>query len=93
MPVYSRKISRGIRPGRLELDSVNAPVTVGGAYIRPGDLIVADGDGAICVPIERAREVATWGWKVANGDRQSRRKHYEAAGIPPDDTLIEREGV
>jgi regulator of RNase E activity RraA len=93
VPVYSKKISRGIRPGRLELESLNVPVTVGGAFIRPGDLIVADGDGAICVPIERAREVAKWAWKVANGDKQGRRKHYEAAGMALDDTVVERTDV
>lgn len=93
VPVYSKKISRGIRPGRLELDGLNAPVTVGGVYIRPGDLIVADGDGAICVPIERARDVATWAWKVANGDKLSRRRHYEAAGMTLDDTVQPRDGV
>src|SRR5438093_12054866 len=91
VPVYSKKISRGIRPGRLELDGVNKPVTVGGVYIRPGDLIVADGDGAICVPIERARDVATWAWKVANGDKQGRRRLYEAAGLTLDETVEVRE--
>jgi regulator of RNase E activity RraA len=91
VPVYSKKISRGIRPGRLELDRTNVPVTVGGAYIRPGDFIVADGDGAICVPIERARDVAQWAWKVANGDKQGRRRLYEAAGLPLDDTVEVRD--
>jgi regulator of RNase E activity RraA len=93
VPVYSKKISRGIRPGRLETDRLNEPVTLGGVYIRPGDLIVADGDGAICVPIERAREVAKWAWKVANGDKQGRRRHYEAAGLPLDNTVVVRENV
>jgi 4-hydroxy-4-methyl-2-oxoglutarate aldolase len=90
VPVYARKISRGIRPGRLELDATNVPVTVGGVYIRPGDLIVADGDGAICVPVERAEEVATWAWKVADGDKAGRRRLYEAAGMTLDDTVRPR---
>ena len=93
VPVYSKKISRGIRPGRLELDKTNIPVTVGGVFVRPGDLIVADGDGAICVPIERARDVARWAWKVANGDKAGRRKHYETAGLPLDHTVQVREDV
>jgi 4-hydroxy-4-methyl-2-oxoglutarate aldolase len=92
VPVYCRKISRGIRPGRLELDATNVPVSVGGVYVRPGDLIVADGDGAICVPIERAEEVATWAWKVADGDKAGRRRLYEAAGMTLDETVQPREG-
>jgi regulator of RNase E activity RraA len=35
----------------------HVPVAVGGVLVLPGDLIVADDDGAVCVPIRRAREV------------------------------------
>ena len=58
VPVYFRRLARGIRPGRNELESVNRPVTIGGVLVRPGDVIVADGDGVVVVPRERAMEVA-----------------------------------
>ena len=32
--------------------AVNVPITVGGQVIRPGDAILADDDGAVCVPRE-----------------------------------------
>ena len=59
IPTYFRRLARGIRPGRNELESVNRPVTIGGVLVRPGDLVMADGDGVVVVPRERAEEVAT----------------------------------
>jgi 4-hydroxy-4-methyl-2-oxoglutarate aldolase len=59
VPVYFRRLARGIRPGRNELESVNRPVTIGGVLVRPGDVVMADGDGVVVVPRERAEEVAT----------------------------------
>jgi regulator of RNase E activity RraA len=58
VPTYFRRLARGIRPGRNELESVNRPVTIGGVLVRPGDVVVADGDGVVVVPRERAQEVA-----------------------------------
>ncbi|GAA3834679.1 4-carboxy-4-hydroxy-2-oxoadipate aldolase/oxaloacetate decarboxylase [Streptomyces phyllanthi] len=38
--------------------SVNVPVVIGGQVIRPGDVILADDDGVVCVPREQARRTA-----------------------------------
>jgi regulator of RNase E activity RraA len=58
VPAYFRRYARGIRPGRNELESVNRPVTCGGVLVRPGDVVIADGDGVVVVPREHASEVA-----------------------------------
>ena len=56
LPVWARWIrSRGATKDIVgELD---VPVRVGGQEIRPGDLVVLDGDGATVVAAERADEV------------------------------------
>lgn len=89
IPVYLDFMNRGrgIRPGRNELESVNQPVTVGGVFIRPGDVIVADGDGVVCVPREFARPVAEYAHNILTGDKKARRALYEKLGMPLDKTV------
>jgi len=58
VPAYHKRMGRGFRPGRNEIESVNRPVTLGGVLVRPGDVVMADGDGVVVVPRERAEEVA-----------------------------------
>jgi regulator of RNase E activity RraA len=91
VPVYCPGVSRGIRPGRLELESTNRPVTVGGVLVRPGDVVVADGDGVIVVPWEKAMAVATFAIEVQEGDKKGRRQLYEKLGRAPDFTVEPRQ--
>jgi len=58
VPAYYKRLGRGYRPGRNELESVNRPIMAGGVLVRPGDVVIADGDGVVVVPREQAAEVA-----------------------------------
>jgi regulator of RNase E activity RraA len=87
LPIYYRKVGRGIRPGRIELESVNRPVVCGGVLVVPGDVIVADGDGVIVVPRKRAEEVAQYAHGVLKGDKAGRRGLYKKLGLPEDDSV------
>ncbi len=84
LPVYCRQIGRGIRPGRIELESVNRPVVVGGVLVMPGDIVVADGDGVIVVPRAAAAEVAKYAQSVLEGDKKGRKGLYQKLGLPED---------
>jgi 4-hydroxy-4-methyl-2-oxoglutarate aldolase len=84
IPLYLRKVGRGIRPGRNEMESVNRPVVVGGVLVMPGDVIVADGDGVIVVPRDHALRVAAYAHKILTGDKEGRRNLYKQLGIPED---------
>jgi 4-hydroxy-4-methyl-2-oxoglutarate aldolase len=81
VPVYFRRLARGIRPGRNELESVNRPVTIGGVLVRPGDVVMADGDGVVVVPRERADEVAKEALMFL--DNISRERYIKETGNNP----------
>lgn len=87
VPLYLRKVGRGIRPGRNEIESVNRPVVCGGVLVEPGDIIVADGDGVIVVPRAHAEEVAEYARATIEKDKQGRRDLYKKLGLPPDDSV------
>jgi regulator of RNase E activity RraA len=87
IPLYYRRPTRGIRPGRNEVESVQRPVTIGGVLVRPGDVVVADGDGVVVVPREQAVDVAGAARKILEADKAGRRKLYEKLGLPPDKTV------
>jgi regulator of RNase E activity RraA len=87
MPLYYRHPGRGIRPGRNEIESVNRPIECGGVLVRPGDVIVADGDGVIVVPREKAKEVAEYAKHILEGDKEGRRGLYKQLGLPEDDSV------
>jgi len=57
-PIFSR--GRYMRTGkdRVQVQALNQPVSIGGARVCPGDIVVADANGVLVVPRERAREVA-----------------------------------
>jgi 4-hydroxy-4-methyl-2-oxoglutarate aldolase len=56
LPIWARYVRvRGAT--KMEIGQLNIPVTVGDTRISPGDIVVLDADGAVCVKQERLEEV------------------------------------
>ncbi len=56
-PVHARGTVPTTARGRIVQESWNVPVRLGDAPVRPGDVIVADVNGVVVIPIERLAEV------------------------------------
>jgi regulator of RNase E activity RraA len=83
-PMACRARGRTIIPGRIEVVELNTTIGIGGAQVRPGDIVGCDDDGLIVVPVEIAREVALHAKAVLAADMRARGKRYEKLNMPPD---------
>ncbi len=86
IPVYQKDSTRWINEGTIGVESYNAPIVVGGVLVMPGDVIVADLDGVVVVPREKAEHVARIATEIRAGDNKGRRSLYEKGGMKPDFT-------
>lgn len=58
-PVHARGTVPLTARGRIVQEAWNVPVRLGDAPVRPGDVIVADVNGVVVIPVEKVQEVVT----------------------------------
>jgi 4-hydroxy-4-methyl-2-oxoglutarate aldolase len=77
LPIWTRTIRvRGAT--KTKIGQLDVPVTVGGTSIAPGDIVVLDADGGVCIKRERAAEVLKAA--EARGEREARLREKLLAG-------------
>jgi regulator of RNase E activity RraA len=70
-PVFARHLTPLTGRTRLAIAGINETVGCGGVRVRPGDVIVADGSGVVCIPAEVAGRVADLAAGYAEDDRRA----------------------
>jgi 4-hydroxy-4-methyl-2-oxoglutarate aldolase len=85
-PVWSRGVSAQ-GTVKASAGSVNIPISVGGTLVRPGDVIVADDDGVLCVPRAAAATA------VAAGRARVEREQAARAAFAAGELSLDRYGL
>ena len=63
-PVYAKAIVPMTARGRNQQESYNQIIQCGGAQVRPGDLVIADGSGAVFLVADQAEEIIATAEKI-----------------------------
>ena len=87
LPVWSRWIVQTMFQGRVEYESHDQTVAIGGQTVRPGDLVVADGDGALIVPQGLIDGVLKYAMQESENDRRARKVIFDHLGLPLNDSV------
>jgi len=82
LPIWARFVrAQGATKGKV--GRLDVPVVVGGAEIRPGDVVVMDCDGATALPSGRVDEVLPLALERAERERGMRQR-YASGGLSYD---------
>jgi len=67
-PVFSRHMTPMTGRLRLKIEAINLDVVIDGVAVSPGDIIAADGTGAVRLPVARAEEITILAERLARDD-------------------------
>lgn len=70
-PTWSVHITPRTGKYRFEAMEINGLVSIAGVTVRPGDLVVADDTGVVCVPLEKAEEVLRLAQETAAREKRN----------------------
>jgi regulator of RNase E activity RraA len=70
-PVFAKHMTPLTGRTRLAITGINEVVACGDVRVRPGDAIVADGSGVVCIPAEHADRVLEFAARYAADDEQA----------------------
>lgn len=72
-PVFCRGVHPADSLGRIDVAEHDVPIFCGGVQVRSGDLVLADEDGIVTIPLSVAEEVLTRAEQKVRGENLVRR--------------------
>jgi 4-hydroxy-4-methyl-2-oxoglutarate aldolase len=90
-PVYARGVIP-IPAGKDHLDVFNGTVICGGVSVSPGDMVVADEEGVVVVPVERIAEVLKAAQAKAKKDAAETLENWEKNHRAKIDEILKKKG-
>jgi 4-hydroxy-4-methyl-2-oxoglutarate aldolase len=85
-PIYSRGHWMRTGKDRVQVESVNTPVTVGNARVAPGDLLRGDADGVLVIPREHEEAVLSAAEEIERTEQSIR--EAVRSGLPLDQARV-----
>lgn len=67
-PVFARHLIPTTGRTRLKVEAIGVPIRIDGVEVSPGDIIVGDGTGIVCLPGRRADEIVAIAERLAADD-------------------------
>jgi len=58
-PIYTRGRFMVTGKGRVEVEGVNVPISIGGVQVKPDDIMLCDDTGVVVIPAGEAEDVLT----------------------------------
>lgn len=72
-PIFARGNWMRTGKDRVRVEAIQAPVSIGGVRVEPGDLLLGDGDGLVAIPAARELEVLSTAEEIERAEDAIRR--------------------
>ena len=69
-PMFSRGCYMMTGKDRVEVDAIEAPVSIAGRQVRPGDILLGDDTGVVVIPASRAEEILSIATDIEQVEQQ-----------------------
>ena len=72
-PVFARGVVPITARGRIMQEDFNCMIRLGDVQVRPGDILVGDVNGVVCIPIEKLEEVLAVAEKIMEKEEKMKK--------------------